>query len=266
MNRWATCVLLARVLPSQLVSLAQEPGKEPVQGLTPIQPRPRPATEVIAAWEKSGAVFGSIWMSESQRGNRYLQFRVEPAGRTTTAQKTVGAVLPAFRFAVFPTGKLSALPPPEVPFGLQLEAPGVTDARLKELAGLEQLRILNLFRCTKVTDAGLKELAALKQLQSLNLEAVGITDTGLMSLAGLKQLQSLDLGWTSVTDAGLKELAGLEQLQSLNLRITRVTDAGLKELAGLKHLQALTLYGTRVTYAGGQEFQKAFPQVRAIGY
>jgi hypothetical protein len=44
----------------------------------------------------------------------------------------------------------------------------VTDARLKDLAGLNQLQTLDLSH-TPVTDAGLKELAGLNQLQSLSL-------------------------------------------------------------------------------------------------
>ena len=62
MNRWTRCVVLgivigvAMVLPAQLVSLAQEPAKEPV----------RPAPEVIAARERAGAEFG--WSLVDQRG------------------------------------------------------------------------------------------------------------------------------------------------------------------------------------------------------
>ena len=69
----------------------------------------------------------------------------------------------------------------------------------------------------EITDAGLKELAGLKNLQRLDLSGTKITDAGLKELAGLKSLQTLDLAATQVTDAGLKELAGLKSLQSLNL-------------------------------------------------
>jgi hypothetical protein len=56
----------------------------------------------------------------------------------------------------FPAGKVRALPPPEVPFGLWLGR-GVTDADLKELAGLKQLHALNFPDpyTHGVTDAGL---------------------------------------------------------------------------------------------------------------
>ncbi len=198
MNRLAMPVLLeiaigvVMVLPAQLVSLAQEPAKEPV----------RPAPEVIAAWEKAGAEFG--WISVNQWG--HLDWRSGKA-------KPVAGAPPAFLFKVFPTGRLTALPPPEVPFGLRLNGHQVTDAGLKELAGLTQLQSLD-FRETQVTDAGLKELAGLKQLRMLNLGVTQVTDAGLKELAGLKQLRMLNLSGSKVTDAGVQELQkALPQVQ-----------------------------------------------------
>ena len=45
-----------------------------------------------------------------------------------------------------------------------------------------------------MTDAGLKELAGLKDLQMLDLSFTQMTDAGLKELAGLKGLQTLNLG------------------------------------------------------------------------
>jgi len=56
---------------------------------------------------------------------------------------------------------------------------------------------------TKVTDAGLKELAGLKSLRALYLAGTQVTDAGLKGLAGRKALQTIDLRGTKVTDAGL---------------------------------------------------------------
>ena len=134
----------------------------------------RPAPEVIAAWEKAGAEFRPGWRD-----------------------------VPHFRFGLFPTEKLNGLPSPEVPFGLHFRS---------------------------VTDAGLKELASLTQLRALHLGGTQVTDAGLKELASLTQLRMLDLGGTQVTDAGLKELASLTQLQALRLNSTKVTDAGVQEL------------------------------------
>ena len=44
-----------------------------------------------------------------------------------------------------------------------------------------------------MTDAGLKELAGLKSLQTLDLNGTQVTDAGLKELAGLKSLQTLNL-------------------------------------------------------------------------
>jgi hypothetical protein len=135
---------------------------------------------------------------------------------------------------------------------VRLGEANVTDAGLKELAGLKQLRHLEL-SFTQVTDAGLKLLARLKHLRELDLRNTRVTNAGLKELAGLKQLQTLFLDGTEVTDAGLKHLAGLKQLRRLDLKATHVTDAGLKELAGLRQLQTLYLAGTQVTDAGLKE-------------
>ncbi len=135
---------------------------------------------------------------------------------------------------------------------LDLSNSVVTDAGLKELAGLDQLQTLHLWH-TKITDTGLKELAGLQQLQTLNLVGTQVTDAGMKELARLEHLQTLYLGSTKVTDVGLKELAQLKKLQTLGLNHTQVTDAGLKELAGLKQLQMLNLWKTQVTDAGLKE-------------
>ena len=66
----------------------------------------------------------------------------------------------------------------------------------------------------QVTDAWLKELAGLKSLQTLGLSFTSVTDVGLKEVAKLKQLQSLYLGNTKVSDTGLKELAGLTELHN----------------------------------------------------
>ena len=77
-----------------LQTLAEEPSSEPIA----------PAPEVIAAWRKAKAEFGWI----SQRGDLVFV-------GTSSGKKRVAGDLPAFRFWLFPAGKLAALPPPEVP-------------------------------------------------------------------------------------------------------------------------------------------------------
>jgi uncharacterized protein (TIGR02996 family) len=148
--------------------------------------------------------------------------------------------------------------------------PRLTDTGLRCLAGLTQLRELDLW-ASGVTSAGLASLAKLTQLQHLSLGGFPVTAVGLEHLTRLKQLQKLYLyrmtgaglrhlaGLTQlrelilhspVTELRLEHLAGLTQLQELGLRGRKVTDTGLQHLAGLTDLQELHLEGTSVTDAG----------------
>jgi hypothetical protein len=185
-------------------------------------PIPLPA-DVVTAWKKASAETGWMWVDLVGRA------RVLPEGQVPTFGD-----LPVLRFITWKAGVLPDLPAPSMPFGLNL----------------------NL---TAVTDAGLKELAGLKHLQALDLDSTGVTDAGLKELAGLKGLRALFLFNTKVTDAGLKELAGLENLQILSLGSTKVTDSGLKNLAGLRSLQILDCAGTKVTDAGVKTLRSALP-------
>jgi hypothetical protein len=119
---------------------------------------------------------------------------------------------------------------------------------------------------TIMTDAGLKHLVGLKQLRELYLRTTQVTDAGLKHLAGLKYLQTLALDETKVTDAGLKHLAALKQLRVLNLSDTELTDAGLKELAGFKQLRKLYLSGTEVTDKGKADLKKSLPKLKILDF
>lgn len=212
----------------------------------PQSPMPAPVAALpydeatLAAWVKAGAQVGWVGMDEYDS----IVFRTQPDGLTALVQ--------GFGFAEWQENLLAELLDPGVPFGLDLGYRQVTDAGLKELAGLTSLQTLNL-RSTPVTDVGLKELAGLTSLQTLSLDTTKLTDVGLKELAGLTNLQTLSIGGTQLTDVGLKELAGLTSLQNLSLHSLPVTDAGLKELAGLTGLQTLSLGGTQVTDAGLKE-------------
>jgi hypothetical protein len=135
---------------------------------------------------------------------------------------------------------------------LNLSMSSVGDVGVKELAPLKSLHSLNL-SYTRVRDAGLKELAPLKSLQSLDLSFTGVSGVGLKELASLKDLQSLHLAGIPLTDVGLKEVASLKNLKELYLGPGYVTDTLLKELAPLRALQTLDLSRTKVTDAGLKE-------------
>ncbi|TET22104.1 MAG: hypothetical protein E3J71_07280, partial [Candidatus Stahlbacteria bacterium] len=105
----------------------------------------------------------------------------------------------------------------------------IDDADLKHLAGLTNLRVLDL-GATDITDAGLGHLSGLTNLRVLDLKDTDITDAGLAHLKGLKNLRELYLGWTKITGAGLRHLKGLTNLRVWDLSRTPITDAGLVHL------------------------------------
>ena len=103
------------------------------------------------------------------------------------------------------------------------------DAQLEALKPVaEQLFWLNLGG-TAVTDAGLKQLSGLKNLRRLHLEKTVVGDEGLSALKDLAELRYLNLYSTKVSDKGLAILANLKKLENLYLWQTPVTDAGAAE-------------------------------------
>ena len=70
---------------------------------------------------------------------------------------------------------------------------------------LTELRSLSLSG-TKVTDAGVKELAGLKNLEQLRLSGTAVTDAAVKDLSGMKSLRMLDVGGSKISEAGLEAL------------------------------------------------------------
>ncbi|MDB6005062.1 MAG: hypothetical protein JWR15_2049 [Prosthecobacter sp.] len=104
------------------------------------------------------------------------------------------------------------------------------DAGLEPLVPIaDKIASLDIAR-SKVTDAGLKALAGMKNLKELHLEGTGITDAGLDQLKGLGELEYINLYNTKVTDAGVAKLAGLSKLKAVYLWQSGVTKAGVAAL------------------------------------
>lgn len=137
--------------------------------------------------------------------------------------------------------------------------PEITNAGIKEIGKLKQLRWLSLGQ-TQITS--LKDLAGLEHLENLFLSGTKIADESLADLDGFKKLEGLFLSGSSVTDAGVKNLSRLTQLRVLQLNATSVSDEGLKDLADLKQLKKLALHKTKVTDAGVEKLQKALPDLK----
>ena len=106
------------------------------------------------------------------------------------------------------------------------------DDDLKLLRNATGLRKLELKFCS-LTEAGLKNLAGLNHLETLNLDCSlhDHANLGLACLKGLTQLQELNISDNyGVTDVELEHLKGLTQLRKLDLCGTQVTDAGVAKL------------------------------------
>jgi hypothetical protein len=97
------------------------------------------------------------------------------------------------------------------------------------LARLKHLRVLRL-QGTFVTDAGLKHIAGLADLRELDLNDCRISDAGMQYLKRLTRLEKLRLAGSLVTNAGLEVLWGKPALLTLDLRYTRVTRSGVSRL------------------------------------
>lgn len=134
-----------------------------------------------------------------------------------------------------------------------------TDAGLKHLEGLTDLRMLDL-SCTRITGDGLMYLDQMTKLNHLFLGGTGITDTGLAHLERLTGVNWLILSQTRITDAGLAHLKGMVNLEKLDLRETQVTDVGLEHLQELANLKRLNLDGTRTTDEGVKRLQQVLPR------
>jgi hypothetical protein len=254
----------------------------------PSAKQPGPLT--VKTWERAGAEFGWIHVNEFA-GNPGWQ--PDPGDSEDTPQdgspfnreNARAGNYSAVRFKAFPTGKIGALPEPELCIRLWLDGSGVTDDNLKEIGGLTQLQWLALYRNelsdaglkyltglkelrrlalsgTHVTDKGMEELTKLKHLQMLAISSTQLTDTGLRELAAMRKLKLLDIGNTGVTDAGMKTLAGFEEMQTLYLVSLPLTDACISELAKLSKLQYVALQGTNVTEHGKDRLRKALPEAR----
>jgi hypothetical protein len=129
------------------------------------------AEETADAWRQAGGSLGSMGLESSDFWNEFrgmpgLTFNLR-GPRDTNEIRT-------FRFTAAPLKRFAELPPLGLwtdggglvlaPFGLELRGPWVTDAVLKELPGVKNV----------------------KNLHSLNLVSDAITDAGLGNLAGLK--------------------------------------------------------------------------------
>ncbi|MCI0702975.1 MAG: hypothetical protein L0241_18005, partial [Planctomycetia bacterium] len=146
--------------------------------------------------------------------------------------------------------------------GIQINTP-FTDADLKRLEPLTQLRTLHLFDRHSLTTDGLRALLVHKErLVELCLSAGPVTNDGVKILVELTELEELDLDGTQVTNDGLKPLLGLKKLQRLYLSDTGISDDAIPTLSEMKTLTGVFLNRTKVTEAGAKKLAAALPKCR----
>jgi Leucine-rich repeat (LRR) protein len=144
---------------------------------------------------------------------------------------------------------------------------GITSMAGEQLAKLENLTELEIFRCQgfgsdgvlalkgmklsrltlrdlpMVDDMAMEVLTDLPELKKLYIhENDSISDYGLANLESLESLEVLDI-WAvpQMTDATVDVIAELPNLKELSIRTTGVTDAAIDKLLAMPELQSLTL-------------------------
>ncbi len=123
-----------------------------------------------------------------------------------------------------------------------LDAAEITDAGVKNLAGLTKLQNIHINN-SKIGDGALEVFARLPALKHLSLQGNAFNDEGLKHLENMKQLRSLWIGMNQkpITDAGVQHLAGLTMLEALDLQRSSLSDEGIAALRNLKNLRHLDI-------------------------
>jgi ankyrin repeat protein len=143
-----------------------------------------------------------------------------------------------------------------------LDAQGqMTDEVLERISRLEHVTSLDLASSAKVTDAGLRSLARMPQLRHLDLTGCRISDEGLAVLRHLPELRAFKLvHHAGVSDAGLANLGPCAHLERVDLMGTATGDGVIRTLTGKPRLGHF-LVGSLVTDAGLALFRE-FPVYR----
>lgn len=137
----------------------------------------------------------------------------------------------------------------------------VSDEDLAGLAGMKQLKFLELSHNPRVTDAGIATLSGLENLRVLDLTSTSVTGTGLKDRADMLSLERLTLNECPVTDESLAAIPHFPKLEELLIGGTQVTDNGLMSLVGWYSLRRVTRT-SRTTEDGSRAFNEAFLAAR----
>jgi Leucine-rich repeat (LRR) protein len=134
--------------------------------------------------------------------------------------------------------------------GVDLRSSWATDADIGELAGIPDLKTVDL-SLSRISDRGLRSLRTAPGIVDLNLYfAEQITDEGMSAVKGWKHLRRLNVRGTKITDTTLEFLATVPTLESLDIGYAQITDVGLDHLTSLPKLRELSIGGNKLTDAG----------------
>jgi hypothetical protein len=134
----------------------------------------------------------------------------------------------------------------------KLEAGGITDDAMKELAKLECVTHLNIAGSKGLTDAGAQHLARMPQLVDLEMGGwhTPLTDRGFEPLRHLKGLREFKSCWTQrLTDAGAVHLESCGEIESVNVMGSPSGNGLIRAMAGKTTLRFLNT-GRLVTDEG----------------
>ena len=138
----------------------------------------------------------------------------------------------------------------------------ITDAVIASISRrFPSLRVLYLHQCVDITDAALRHLACLPQLRELTISGCDVTFAGLSALSDTLESLDLDLGGCDITDASVLAIArscprikwleigtALEFRSSGDHPVGHFSDASIVELASrCRDLWWLSLSSTSIT-------------------
>ncbi|MFC1596734.1 leucine-rich repeat domain-containing protein [Planctomycetota bacterium] len=156
---------------------------------------------------------------------------------------------------------------------------GITSQAGEQIAKLDKLTQLEIFRCQgfgsdgvlalkgmklsrltlrdlpMIDDMAMEVFADLPELKRLYLhENDSISDEGLKNLEALKSLEVLDIWSVSqMSDATVDVIATLPNLKELSIKVTGVTDAAVDKLLAMPKLESLTFKDNGSVTAEGLE-------------
>lgn len=138
---------------------------------------------------------------------------------------------------------------------LYLGYSGATDAMLEKVSAATELESLDLSG-NRISDAGIKKLSGLGQLRYLSLERTAISNASAASIGKLRLLEELDVTSTAITDEWVQEVSSAQHLVAFWLAGTRVSDLSVPSLMKMPALKQLDVRKSKITKSGLKKLQQ----------